>query len=144
MIEADSAPASETIAAHSGLKEWHCVWDQMPSPEKMALRTDSKAVVSLSERGYSTSSLAYAKAIGCKQNLMKDLIEMDEIEVMKITGLKNRADGMTKVLGRVKHEEFTRAMCVMPPEKMRECAYDKEAWLQQVEHEWIEGGCERK
>ena len=75
---------------------------------------------------------------------MKDLVEMGEAKVQKISGLMNRSDGMTKVLLRVKHEEFARAMCVMPPEVMRKCAEDKETRTWYIQHDWIGQECQGK
>ena len=97
-ISADSSGASETIAAHLGVRD--CL---TKTEDRLQLLVDNSAVVRNARRGGAGSKLTWlSKALRLRIELLRDLSELDVLRVDYISTLKMRADGLTKSFGPIK------------------------------------------
>ena len=86
------------------------------------------------------------KSFLCRHNSKRrygDNIEKDEIKMRKISGLKNRSDGLTKQLSKFSHRTFANANGVMSRENANVCfEKGKAEWFSIIKGDWLEGECE--
>ena len=109
---------------------------------RISVYTDSKTVVSISERGYSAGAQAYEKCVGSKNNYVKEMQEHGLSKVFKIAGVGNRADPLTKALNRVAVAQSRKTQGVWTRSELVEAlSQGCEEWCKHIGALRLEGAC---
>ena len=116
-ICADSTGASELIAAHLAVRECLVFADTTRDvlglkAEPLRLRVDNSTVIRVSRRGTSDSLNWLSLAIRLRVGLLKDLQDLNLLQVAYVSTLENKADCLSKAMQRVKLEEHCRLVGV--------------------------------
>ena len=116
-ICADSTGASELIAAHLAVRECLVFADTTGDvlglkTEPLQLRVDNSTVIRVAKRGTSDSLNWLSLAIRLRVGLLKDLQDLNLLQVSYVNTLLNRADSLSKAMQRVKLDEHCRLMGV--------------------------------
>lgn len=101
-IAADSSSIAEMIALHKGVKETLPYLGFLPGcSDVLDTREDNTATESAAIKGYSKGMAAYARAIGVRAQLIRDLQDRGMLKVSRIKSCDNGSDIGTKVLDRM-------------------------------------------
>ena len=122
-----SSMMAEVIALMEGLVESTALRELSKFPVR--LLCDNQPAIRVVQQGYSSAMSAYTRPLRLRLCALKDMVELEQIDIVYVPSKDNMSDLLTKVFTRFEQARLSRLIGMRPPPRVGDLVKSDGTWI---------------